>query len=148
MILYDLICRNGHVFEVWLAGAGAFDAQKASGLLCCPICDNREVEKRLSAKVQSSKTQRERQEETCDAMPETAHSVVTPSGVAIKRLRELVRAVEDVGGRFPEEARKMHYEEIPMRPIRGQAGQSEIEELAEEGVEFDILPAFLLRELN
>ena len=61
-------------------------------------------------------------------------------------LRELVRNTEDVGERFPEEARKIHYEEIPKRSIRGRASKEEAEALKEEGIEFAPLPPFLTGE--
>ena len=59
------------------------------------------------------------------------------------KLREIVSSVENVGRRFPEEARKIHYEEVPARPIRGQASADEARELADEGIEFAPLPPFL-----
>ncbi len=64
----------------------------------------------------------------------------------VAKLREVVRNTENVGRRFPEEARKIHYEEVPARPIRGQASKEESAALAEEGIEFSPLPDFLVRE--
>ena len=64
----------------------------------------------------------------------------------LSRLREIVRAAEDVGRRFPEEARRIHYDEAPARPIRGQASREETEELREEGIDVSPLPAFLTGE--
>ena len=60
-----------------------------------------------------------------------------------RKLREIVRATEDVGRRFPEEARRIHYDEAPARPIRGQASREETEELREEGIDVSPLPPFL-----
>jgi hypothetical protein len=64
----------------------------------------------------------------------------------VRKLREIVRNTENVGNRFPEEARKIHYEEVPSRPIRGQASKDEADELREEGIEFTPLPPFLTRD--
>jgi hypothetical protein len=61
----------------------------------------------------------------------------------IRKLREVVRNTENVGHRFPEEARKIHYEEVPARPIRGQASKEEADSLREEGIDFASLPPFL-----
>ena len=61
----------------------------------------------------------------------------------LHKLRETIRNTEDVGRRFPEEARKIHYEEIPARAIRGQASPEEADELREEGIEFASLPLLL-----
>jgi len=63
----------------------------------------------------------------------------------ITKLREIVHSTENVGPRFPEEARKIHYQEIPARPIRGQASREEADEMREEGIEFASLPPFLTR---
>ena len=64
----------------------------------------------------------------------------------LSKLREIVRAAEDVGRRFPEEARRIHYDEAPARPIRGQASREETEELREEGIDVSPLPPFLTGE--
>jgi len=64
----------------------------------------------------------------------------------VKKLRELVRNTENVGRRFPEEARKIHYEEVPPRPIRGQASKDDADALREEGIDFAPLPPFLTRD--
>jgi hypothetical protein len=64
----------------------------------------------------------------------------------VARLREVVRNTEDVGERFPEEARKIHYDEAPPRSIRGQASREEAEALVEEGIDFSQLPPFLTRD--
>ena len=65
-----------------------------------------------------------------------------PSDV-IAKLREIVRNTENVGRRFPEEARKIHYNEVPARSIRGQASRDEAQELSDEGIDFAPLPPFL-----
>jgi hypothetical protein len=62
----------------------------------------------------------------------------------VGKLREIVQQTENVGRRFPEEARKIHYEEVPARAIRGQASAEEAEALNEEGIDFAPLPPFLL----
>jgi hypothetical protein len=64
----------------------------------------------------------------------------------ISKLREIVRNTENVGRRFPEEARKIHYEEVPPRPIRGQASKDDADALREEGIDFASLPPFLTRD--
>jgi hypothetical protein len=71
-----------------------------------------------------------------------------PDDEAPARYRNLVREVarvltaasEDVGARFPEEARKIHYREVQQRAIRGTASLDEARELVEEGVEIMALP--------
>ena len=62
---------------------------------------------------------------------------------ALVKLREMVRNTENVGRRFPEEARKIHYQEVAPRAIRGQASRDEAKALTDEGIEFTSLPSFL-----
>lgn len=148
MIIYDLVCRHHHSFEGWFASAAAFDVQLAAGQVRCPICDDAHIEKKPSAKVRGAR------EPTSEPAAETTPvqglqhvSTHTPSDFLLK-LREMVQATENVGERFSEEARKMHYNEIPARPIRGQASHEDVEELAEEGIDLTLLPPFLLHDTN
>jgi hypothetical protein len=81
--------------------------------------------------------------------PTTANEAEAISGVppeVIAKLREIVRNTENVGRRFPEEARKIHYEEVPPRAIRGQASTEEAQALREEGIDFASLPSVLTSE--
>ena len=142
MIVFDLLCAHGHAFEGWFASGAEFDRQKEARLVTCPVCDGSDVERRPSAKVRVAKA--------AQAAPTP---VAAPHGDAIAgippellaKLREVVRNTEDVGERFPEEARKIHYDEAPARSIRGQASREEAQELADEGIEFSPLPPLLTR---
>ena len=67
---------------------------------------------------------------------------------SLAKVRDVIRNTENVGRRFPEEARKIHYEEAPARPIRGQASKEESEALSEEGIDFSPLPDFLTRDVH
>jgi hypothetical protein len=61
--------------------------------------------------------------------------------IKLKELHEhLTKNADNVGAKFPEEARKMHYGEIEHRSIYGVASPEEAKELSEEGVEFHPLP--------
>jgi hypothetical protein len=77
--------------------------------------------------------------------PETEKAAAMPDEL-VRKLREIVRNTENVGPRFPEEARKIHYEEAPVRPIRGQASKDEADALRDEGIDFTALPPFLTRD--
>ena len=138
MIVFDLRCAHGHGFEGWFDSGDAFERQLASDLVRCPVCDVPSVTRVPSARVSVSKG---------DAAAPPATEVVAglPPEV-LKQLREAVRKTEDVGRRFPEEARKIHYEEVPHRPIRGTATPDEAKSLAEEGVAFAPIPPILARD--
>lgn len=160
MIRYALVCAKGHSFESWFQNSAAFDKQAKRGLVECPICGNSKVEKALMAPKLSGTKKRstpalpapmtEAAPATADATPaptETAAPVAMMSPqerefrAKLKELREhLTKNADDVGRKFPEEARKMHYGEIEHRSIYGEASPKEAKELYEEGVEFHPIP--------
>lgn len=156
MIVFDLICKQGHVFEGWFDSASEFDRQKERKLVSCPLCDDAQVERRPSAKVRVSKGNAAVSSGVPAAASAPAANAATAQAAAqamaglppevIAKLREIVRSTEDVGERFPEEARKIHYEEAPQRAIRGRASAEEAEALRDEGVEFGMVPPFLTGE--
>ena len=141
MIVYDLICAHQHRFEGWFSSAEDYASQRDGKAIRCPICDDVAVERRPSANVVVSR----------DAAPGEARKEVAVAGgdaEALKVLRRLIAQTENVGRAFPEEARKIHYDEAPKRGIRGQATHDEAEELREEGIDFLSLPSALTRNLN
>jgi hypothetical protein len=146
MILFKLQCKKGHEFEAWFASGEAFDRQKKRGQLSCPSCGAKSVSKALMAPNVAPRTKRqtvpERREPSGSPKPETqrvaAHSELVS---ALRRLRAEVEAKSEyVGARFPEEARKIHYEEVPARGIHGEATAEEAKALRDEGIEFYPLP--------
>jgi hypothetical protein len=129
MKVLDLQCSNAHGFEGWFASEEAFRDQHARGLVECPLCGDTSVAKLLSAPrlnlgaVEPSKKQ--------DVMttPDAAMQAAW-----VKMVRHVMANTEDVGERFAEEARKIHYGETGERGIRGQASREETEALLEEGI--------------
>jgi hypothetical protein len=127
MIVLNLVCRNEHRFEGWFASAEAFEDQQKRGLLTCPFCNDGEVTRLPSGpRVISSTSVRE-----SVAEQETVAAVQAELREAI---RAYVRNSENVGDRFPEEARKIHYQEAEARNIRGVATIEETRELLDEGI--------------
>ena len=143
MIVFDLTCAHGHRFEGWFASADDFERQAKAVLVRCPVCDDANVVRVPSAKVHVGSA-------TVDAPRAEAQtpsdSVAGFPDELVRKLREVVRKTENVGRRFPEEARKIHYEEVPARAIRGQASKEEADSLRDEGIEFTSLPPFLTRD--
>ncbi|MEP7183462.1 MAG: DUF1178 family protein [Betaproteobacteria bacterium] len=146
MIIFELRCAHGHRFEGWFASGAEFDRQAAAELVRCPVCDDATVARVPSAKV------RARGGATRAVVPkkatETDDAIAGLPPALVKKLRDAVRKAENVGQRFPEEARKIHYDEAPARAIRGQASSEEAEALQEEGIDFTSLPPFLTRETH
>jgi len=143
MIVFELTCGHGHRFEGWFASADDFERQAKAVMVRCPVCDDAAVVRVPSAKVHVGRA-------TVDAPaameePETGPAAVLPDEL-VRKLREIVRNTENVGTRFPEEARKIHYDEVPKRAIRGHASKDEADALRDEGIDFTPLPPFLTRD--
>lgn len=135
MIKFDLICDEQHTFEAWFGSNADFDAQRDAGLVSCPHCGSVTVEKALMAPSVSTARKK-------DAAMQLAMN--TNQKAAMDQLRKAVKAIRDnsenVGVRFPEEARKIHYGESEERGIIGQASPDEVKSLVDEGVNVAPLP--------
>lgn len=129
MIKYRLQCTDGHEFEAWFASSSSYDVQVEGGHIACPECSSCEVGKSIMAPNVALKA-RSRDDDT----PARYRNLVREVA------RALVSGSEDVGDRFPEEARKIHYREVDQRAIRGTASLDEARALVEEGVEIMALP--------
>ena len=135
MIRYSLCCDKAHEFEGWFSESADFDRQKASGYLTCPVCGSAEVSKVLMAPAVS--TARQKEETQALAVSEVQKQAFVKLKEAIREIRV---SSEDVGEKFPEEARKIHYGEAEARGIIGQASPVEVKSLIEEGIEIAPLP--------
>jgi hypothetical protein len=150
MIRYRLACVGGHAFEAWFSSSADFDRQQARGLVECPACGAREIEKQMMApSVATSRSRERRTEAAAGATPGAGagRALAALSGEQremLAKMRELKKALiessEDVGERFPEEARRIHYGEKKARGIHGKATLADAAELAEEGIEVMPLP--------
>jgi hypothetical protein len=136
MKVFNLACEHDHGFEGWFASAEDYDSQLARGLLECPTCASRSIRKMLSAPRLNLSAQSAPESPAADtpAHPAAAQALL------FKLARHIMANTEDVGARFAEEARRIHYQESPERGIRGQASAQEARELAEEGIEVMALP--------
>jgi hypothetical protein len=138
MIRFELLCQHDHAFEGWFRDGHAFEAQAAGGRLACPICGDAQIRKALMAPSIA------RGRKAAEAEP----AAVDPRRAAMAKMLHVMRKVQDhveqnfdnVGDRFPEEARKMHIGEVPHRDIYGRATGEEADALREEGVPIQRLP--------
>jgi hypothetical protein len=167
MIRYALVCDRHHEFESWFTNSAAYDKQDRQGLVTCPACGSAKVEKALMTprlarshppsrhefrdeshheSHEESHQETPAQQPAPDAAPgPAAVAMMTPQEQELRqKLRELrdhlVTNAENVGSRFPEEARKMHYGETGHRSIYGVASAQDAEALHEEGITFSALP--------
>jgi hypothetical protein len=146
MIIFELCCAHGHRFEGWFASGDEFARQQERSLVTCPVCDDAHVERLPSARVSVPKGAARDNAPAAEAGEERNDVQNAALGLpadAIAKLREIVRNTENVGRRFPEEARKIHYREVEPRAIRGQASRDEAQALVDEGIDFASLPPFL-----
>ncbi|KQR85964.1 hypothetical protein ASG35_24905 [Burkholderia sp. Leaf177] len=144
MKVLDLKCSHDHRFEGWFASADEFESQLSRNLVACPVCSTTEVSRMPSApRLNLSTTRSDRTEQPSDG--NSAIQVIPqPQAVpaiqarALRVMREFLAKTENVGDRFAEEARRMHYDEAPARNIRGVATPEDAHALMEEGI--DVMP--------
>jgi hypothetical protein len=149
MIRYSLRCDRGHEFESWFQSSSAYEQQEKRKLVNCPACGSDKVERAIMAPQIVSKKGRETPPPAPAASTDVTAPASTPLMMAqerelrakLKELRDhIVKNADNVGERFPTEARKMHYGDIEHRPIYGEASPDEARALIEEGVEVSPLP--------
>jgi hypothetical protein len=150
MIHYHLRCERGHAFESWFQSSSAYEAQEKRKLVNCPTCGSAKVERAIMApRIVSNKSRETPPLAPAAAATEAATPASTPLLMAqerelrakLKELRDhIVKNADNVGERFPNEARKMHYGDIEHRPIYGEASPDEARALIEEGVDVAPLP--------
>ena len=149
MIRYNLRCEREHAFESWFQSSSAYETQEKRKLVNCPVCGSAKVERAIMAPQIVSKKGRDVPVQAPVAATEATTPASTPLMMAqerelrakLKELRDhIVKNADNVGERFPNEARKMHYGDIEHRPIYGEASPEEARSLIEEGVEVSPLP--------
>jgi hypothetical protein len=169
MKVLDLQCALGHSFEGWFGSQADYDAQRERGLVTCPVCNDSEITKMLSAPrlnlghgtapvlpqgqgggpqggdATAAKVPETRTEEAASAVPAAQSEMAQPSlqqiqAAMMHMVRHVMANTEDVGSQFAEEARKIHYGESAERNIRGQATREETEALIDEGIDVMALP--------
>ncbi len=130
MKVLNLQCSHSHDFEGWFASEDDFQGQLARGLVECPMCGDTAVSKMLSAPRLNLGA-------AAPAEPRQDVVSVPPNELQVawlKMVRHVMANTDDVGERFAEEARRIHYGETEERGIRGQASVEETEALLEEGI--------------
>ncbi|MDH4449420.1 MAG: DUF1178 family protein [Rhodoferax sp.] len=149
MKVLDLQCSAAHTFEGWFGSEQDFCAQVERGLVQCPFCGDATVHKKLSApRLNLSGAKAPPAEAPGELAPRRQGTAPLPTqeaevGQALQRAwlrlsQQVLARTEDVGDGFPEEARRIHYGEVPERGIRGKATQAEVRALLDEGI--DLLP--------
>lgn len=148
MKVLNLRCANGHGFEGWFGSDDDFLGQNGRGLIECPLCGDRIIARMPSAPRLnlSGATEPKLAKPATPVQPEPAAVEAEPDSrqelqsAWLRVVSHVLRHTEDVGERFAEEARRIHYGEVPHRGIRGRASADERAALADEGIEVMPLP--------
>ena len=146
MKVLDLRCSHGHGFEGWFASNEAFETQLSAGLVECPVCADTRIVKLLSApRLNLGNAKAPADAAAPSGSPASPGKTQLPDEMSpearwMRAVREVLAKTEDVGERFADEARKMHYGEAEERGIRGQATREQTEALLEEGIPVMPLP--------
>jgi len=134
MIVFDLKCGAGHVFEAWFGSSGDYEDQRARGLLACPLCGDAEVAKAAMAPNVPAKGNRK------DDAPPSPAAVKAALAAMAEAQKKALDGSTWVGQAFAGKARAMHEGEIDHAPIHGQASAEEARALVEDGVPVAPLP--------
>lgn len=140
MKVLNLRCAHEHRFEGWFASDDDFKRQDEAGLVSCPVCEDTAISRLPSAPRLNVATQRGEAEAPSAGEIAEARAQARAQGQWLRAVRELIDKTEDVGERFPEEARRIHYGEAKERGIRGTASSEDAEALREEGIEVVAMP--------
>jgi len=140
MKVLNLRCSNGHAFEGWFASDDEFMEQNGGGELQCPLCADSVITRLPSAPRLNLSGAREKPPEAAVAPAAADAQGSELQALWMKAVRHVLAHTEDVGERFAEEARRIHYGEAPERGIRGQVDARQRDELIDEGIEVFALP--------
>ena len=163
MKVLDLECKHRHVFEGWFGSEDDFVSQQERGLIECPVCGNAAIAKRLSAPrlnlgAQPVPAAGSAGGQANGSAPPAPAEAAKPNGPQpsntalaaaadpefakawMEMAKRVLASTTDVGDKFAEEARKIHYGETAERGIRGRASREQTLELLEEGIAVMPLP--------
>ena len=156
MIKYALRCDHLHNWDAWFPSISAYDDQNSRGLVECPYCSSKMVEKApMAPSIISSKLKSPPQSEpTTDAVkpeqevmpiatPDMSLALPEPLKAMLTQMKERIEKTHDyVGDTFAREVRAMHEGETDERPIYGQSTASEVKALLEDDIPVTPLPIF------
>lgn len=145
MIVFDLRCGTGHVFEAWFGSSAAYADQRAAGLIACPLCGDGEIEKAVMAPNVGAKGNRKAEAVPARARPDTEtpptpEAIKAAIAVVAQAQAKLLEQSQWVGRTFADRARAMHAGEEPVTLIHGQATLDQAKELIEDGIAVAPLP--------
>jgi hypothetical protein len=134
MIRFELTCAQEHAFEGWFRDGASFEQQAAAGALECPLCGDHTVRKGVMAPAIA-------RGRGAPTPPDPRKEAMAMALVMMRQVQaHIQQSYENVGERFPEEARRIHYGEAERRDIYGQASDEEARSLRDEGIPVSRIP--------
>ena len=140
MIVFDLSCATGHIFEAWFGSSADYEDQRTRGLVACPICGQSQVEKAVMAPNVSAKSNSQTPSVEMRKGPPAPAEMKAALAALAKAQAKMLEGSEHVGSRFAAEARAIHDGDAPERAIHGQATVAEAKALVDDGVPVAPLP--------
>jgi len=144
MKVLNLRCAHAHQFEGWFASEDDFQSQFERGLVECPLCADKTISKLPTAPRLNVSGAREPSTEIVAVSPQPTPALspeaMTMQSMWLRAVQHVMANTDDVGERFAEEARRIHYGEVEERAIRGQATHEDAIALQEEGIDVMSLP--------
>jgi len=138
VIIFDLRCGDGHVFEAWFGSSADYEEQKARGLVACPLCGTADVAKApMAPAVPAKGNSRPAARELFSGAPDEVKAMLAAAAALQKKM---LAESEAVGDRFADEARAIHLGEAEARAIHGRATRAEAESLVDDGIPVAPLP--------
>jgi len=142
MKVLNLRCAHDHRFEGWFASDADFASQSERGLVTCPMCDDKTISRLPSAPRLNVSKQRDARAPGAGTRGDSVAmgSQARMQAQWLRAVQQVLNSTEDVGDRFPEEARRIHYGETRERGIRGRASREDADALRDEGIEVVAVP--------
>ncbi|MFZ2651791.1 MAG: DUF1178 family protein [Burkholderiaceae bacterium] len=140
MKVLDLRCGLDHRFEGWFGDEQDYQSQRERGLVSCPLCNGTEITRLPSAPRLNISALRESSLVTTQGSQDVVEPIAAAQAAWLRAVRHMMANTDDVGDRFAEEARRIHYGEKAQRGIRGQATREQAQALRDEGIEVLSVP--------
>ena len=136
MKVFNLRCGQHHAYEGWFASEEDFVSQQERGMVACPLCGDSESMRMPNA----TRLKVSHHAAPAEQPSRSGTTEMTMQSQWLRAMRQVLNSTEDVGERFPEEARRIHYGEVEERGIRGKASREDADALRDEGIEIVALP--------
>ena len=131
MIKYNLICKCGSTFESWFSSSNEYESLRKKKLINCIYCESSLVKKTIMSPNLPSKSNK-------ISKPDKVEKDIKNQLIEFRKYIE--KNCKNVGDKFAQEARNLHYDKKTSKGIYGKATPEETAELVEEGIDIATVP--------